>query len=60
MPLPALRKGFDVFAVADDVKINRLGTRVFVKAADGQFKDADTVEANILLEILKELRKPKR
>lgn len=51
------RRGFDVFAVNDDVSFSRLGTNVSVKGRDGQNKSSDSVEANLLYEILKVMRK---
>ena len=58
MPIDA-RKGFNVFAINEDVVINRFGKKVMVKGRDGTFQESDSVESNILFEILKELRKKK-
>ena len=49
--------GFNVFTVSDEVHFNRLGTKVYAKGRDGKFVDSESVEANLLFEILKALRK---
>ena len=56
MPIQ-IRKGFDVFAVSDEVQINRIGKKILVKTRDGSFTESDSAEANLLYEILKALRK---
>ena len=52
-----IRRGFDVFKVRDDVSFSRVGKKVSVKGLDGTFGDSDTVEANLLYEILKTLKR---
>lgn len=49
--------GFNVFAVNDPVTFNRVGKKVIAKSKDGTFTESDSVEANLLFEMLKELRK---
>lgn len=56
---PSPRRGFSVFSVFDDVVYNRIGKKIMVKGRDGTFQEADTVEANLLYDILKELKKKK-
>lgn len=51
------KRGFDVFSNHDDIQVNRLGKNVMIKARDGSFSDSTSVEANLLFEILKALRK---
>lgn len=53
------KRGFNVFAMRDEIDINRLGKKIMIKGRDGTFQETDSVEANILYEILKELRKKK-
>ena len=50
-------RGFNVFAIHDEVTFSRLGKKVSVKGRDGTFQETDTVEANLLYEILRELKK---
>lgn len=54
-----VRRGFDVFKIHQDVTFSRLGAKVSVKGNDGTFQEATTVEANLLYDILKELRRMK-
>lgn len=54
------RKGYNVFAVQQDINFNRIGTKVFAKGLDGTNTDSNSVEANLLFEILKELRQQNR
>jgi hypothetical protein len=48
---------FSTFSVSEEVVVNRLGKKVMVKGRDGTFTESDTVEANLLFEILRALRK---
>lgn len=57
--MPEPKRGFDIFSVSDDIQVNRLGKRVIVKGRDGTFTESDTVESNLLFEILKTLRNKK-
>ena len=43
----------------DEINVTRAGKNVMVKGLDGTFEESATVEANLLYEILKELRKKK-
>ena len=52
-----LKKGFDVFSVYDEVTFNRIGKRVMVKGRDGTFQESESVEANLLFEILQQIKK---
>ena len=49
--------GYSVFSVFDDVNFSRVGKKVMVKGRDGTFQETDSVEANLLFEILKQLKK---
>jgi len=51
------KRGFNVFAFSDEITVNRMGKRVTIKGRDGTFADSDSVEANLLFEILKVLKK---
>ena len=51
------KKGFNVFSVSDDIAFNRIGKKIIAKGRDGTFTESDTVEANLLFEILKALKK---
>lgn len=51
------RRGFDIFAVSEEVKVNRIGKQVTVRALDNSFVQSETVEANLLFEILKALKR---
>lgn len=53
------KSGFNVFSLSDEIQVSRLGKRVQIKGRDGTFTDSDTVEANLLYEILKALKKSK-
>ena len=53
------KKGFDVFAASDDIQINRLGKNVMIRGRDGTFTESNTAEANLLFEILRQLKKSK-
>lgn len=48
---------FNIFAFSDDVKISRLGKTVSVVGRDGTNVSSETVEANLLYELLKVLKK---
>ena len=49
--------GFNVFTYSDEITVSRLGKKVSVKGRDGTFQESDSVEVNLLFEILKALRK---
>ena len=51
------KRGFDIFAYNDDIQVSRLGKSVSVRGRDGSTNSSDSVEANLLFEILKALRK---
>ena len=51
------RKGFDVFAVHDDIQVRRIGKSVTVRGVDNTMNSSDSVEANLLFEILKALKR---
>lgn len=53
------KTGFNVFKFSDEITVNRFGKKVQIKGRDGTFADSDSVESNLLFEILKELRKRK-
>lgn len=59
MPTPYERRpvSFSMFSYSDDISVSRLGKKVMVKGRDGTFQETDSVEANLLFEILKTLRK---
>lgn len=50
-------KGYNVFSVSDEVVFNRVGKKIYAKGKDGSFVESDTVEANLLFEMLKVLKK---
>ena len=52
--------GYNVFAPQQKIAVNRVGKKVIVKGLDGTFQETDSVEANLLFEILQEMRKGKR
>ena len=53
------RRPFSIFSRMDEINVTRAGKNVMVKGLDGTFEESATVEANLLYEILKELRKKK-
>lgn len=53
------RRGFDAFSVQQDVTFNRIGKKVMVRGLDGTNQETDSVEANLLYEILKTLKAKK-
>ena len=59
MEQPKPRQGFNVFSFSDEITVNRVGKKVNIKGRDGTFTESDTVEANLLFEILKVLKKSK-
>lgn len=59
MPEAQRRPVFSVFQVNQSANYNRVGKQVWVKTQDGASNYSDTVEANLLLDILTELRKKK-
>lgn len=58
--MAGFRTAFTGFGLNDDVMVSRLGKRITIKGRDGTFTDSDSAEANLLYEILKELRKGKK
>ena len=58
MPVPE-RKPYNLFQVQQEAVYNRVGKTVYVKGLDGTNQQSDSVEANLLLDILRELRKKK-
>lgn len=54
------KKNYYPLANQDEVTFSRMGKIVYVKGNDGVFQESDSVEANLLLEILKELRSKKK
>lgn len=48
---------FSTFSVSDEITFNRLGKKILAKGKDGTFTESDTVEANLLFEILKALKR---
>jgi len=59
MPDPKRLSAFNIFSVSQDVSFNRIGKKVFVKGIDGTNQESDSVEANLLFEILKVLKAKK-
>ena len=57
MQTPYEKRPFSVFSVSDEITVNRVGKRVTIKGRDGTFTDSDSVESNLLFEILKQLKK---
>jgi len=57
MPTPFEKRPFSMFSVSDEITVNRVGKRVTIKGRDGTFTDSDSVESNLLFEILKVLKK---
>jgi len=49
--------GFSQFSYFDQVEYSRLGKKVQVKGKDGTNQESDSVEANLLYDILKVLKK---
>ena len=58
MPLER-KSGFNIFSYSDEITISRLGKDVQIKGRDGTNNKSDTVEANLLYEILKALKAKK-
>jgi hypothetical protein len=56
MSLERARSGFNVFKVHDDVDFNRVGKSIHMRGRDGTNSSTDSVEANLLYEILKVLK----
>jgi len=50
---------YNVFNLYDDVKFSRAGKTVQVIGRDGTNQSTDSVEANLLYEILRELKRKK-
>jgi len=46
-----------MFSVSDEIQVNSIGKKVAVRGRDGPFTESDSVEANLLFEILKVLKK---
>ena len=59
MPDPQ-RKPYSLFQVNQEVNYNRVGKTVYAKGLDGTNQQSDSIEANLLLDILRELRKQKK
>lgn len=59
MAEPRKLTGFSIFGFSDEITINRVGKTVHIKGRDGAMQSSDSVESNILFEILKEMRKKK-
>ena len=57
MPTPFEKRPFSMFSVSDEITVNRVGKRGTIKGRDGTFTDSDSVESNLLFEILKVLKK---
>lgn len=53
------KRGFNVFSIQDEVTYTRVGKNVTLKGRDGTFESSSTVESNLLLDILKALKKSK-
>ena len=53
------KRGFNVFSFSDEITVNRIGKKVNIKGRDGTYNETDSVEANLLFEILKVLKKGK-
>ena len=55
IPFPTPRKptALSMFTVSDEISINRLGKKIMIKGRDGTTQESDTVEANLLFEMLK-------
>jgi hypothetical protein len=51
------KMGFNVFSIHDEVTYSRVGKNVTLKGRDGTLESSNTVEANLLLDILKALKK---
>lgn len=50
-------KLFDVFSYAEEVTYSRLGKKVTVKGKDSTWQESDSVESNLLYDILKVLKR---
>lgn len=50
----------DASMIHDTVSISRFGKKVYVRGKDGTFQESDSVEANILYEILELTRAKKK
>ena len=48
---------FNVFKFSDEIDINRVGKKIVIKGRDGTFQESDSVDSNLLFEILKVLKK---
>ncbi len=59
MEQPKPRSGFNVFSFSDEITVNRIGKKVNIKGRDGTYNETDSVEANLLFEILRQLKKSK-
>lgn len=51
------KQELESFDKQDDVSFSRFGKKISVIGRDGAFAESDSVEANLLLEILKALKK---
>ena len=52
-------RGFDIFSAHEEIQINRMGKSVMVRGRDGTNVESNSVEANLLFEILKTLKRSK-
>lgn len=52
-----MKKGYNIFTAHEEIEINRLGKDVIIKGRDGTNSSSNSVEANLLFEILKALKK---
>lgn len=54
-----MKTALSMLSFSDEVTVKRYGKKVTVVGRDGTNVDSDSVEANLLFDILKELRKKK-
>lgn len=54
---PKRATGFNIFSFGDDITFNRLGKTVYARGRDNTHVSSETVEANLLYEILRVLKK---
>ena len=57
--MPIVKPKISVSDIHDTIAISRFGKKVYVKGKDGSFQESDSVEANLLFEILQETKKKK-
>lgn len=51
------KKSYDIFTAHEEISINRLGKDIIIKGRDGTNASSNSVEANLLFEILKALKR---